>query len=504
MTIKRLIVMVLASAIWVPPSHADFLDTFTGSPSAPEPFRPSAGSLNWDIAVHSREINSYDMMTPMQAQHSADCGAPIDSSGNLITHYFDGNYDEAVFRCRDHVMTAIRAGVTDAPDEATVPRGSLDSYGVIYLTPNHLLDFSAGTATLKFDVTTFLTSHRDWIDIWITPFNQSMQLPLDNDLPDLQGHPRDAIHLRMDTNTSGGAWFRGALIQNFQATALPLNFATYETILTPSPKDRTTFQLDLSRTHIRFGIPAQTLTNNRSMIWIDTDIPTLPFDKATIQLGHHSYNPNKDCGTATAAQCGANTWHWDNVSLTPSTPFTIIKGNRRLIKVVTNDPTQNTPDTVTFPQPAPASSFLRFSAMGTVELSFNGGTQWTPAVRIIGDVEAGGNHHPEHFSSYFTPIPAGTQSVRVRLSADGWFNGPWPYAAKDFSIWSMTVNNAGGVVCDINRDTVVNVSDVQQCINQAIQIVPCTTADINLDGNCTVVDVQRVVNAVLGSACVSP
>jgi hypothetical protein len=58
--------------------------------------------------------------------------------------------------------------------------------------------------------------------------------------------------------------------------------------------------------------------------------------------------------------------------------------------------------------------------------------------------------------------------------------------------------------CDINVSGAVDVNDIQLCINQTIGVTPCTTADINLDSQCTVVDVQRVVNASLGGQCVSP
>jgi hypothetical protein len=57
--------------------------------------------------------------------------------------------------------------------------------------------------------------------------------------------------------------------------------------------------------------------------------------------------------------------------------------------------------------------------------------------------------------------------------------------------------------CDLNRDSATNVSDVQQCVNQAIGTAACSTGDIDRDGSCTVVDVQRVVNAALGGQCVA-
>ncbi len=55
--------------------------------------------------------------------------------------------------------------------------------------------------------------------------------------------------------------------------------------------------------------------------------------------------------------------------------------------------------------------------------------------------------------------------------------------------------------CDLNDDGVVNIADVQIAVNQVLGISACT---MNLDGTgtCDVADVQRVIAAALGSACV--
>jgi len=39
---------------------------------------------------------------------------------------------------------------------------------------------------------------------------------------------------------------------------------------------------------------------------------------------------------------------------------------------------------------------------------------------------------------------------------------------------------------------------VQQSVNQALGMAGCTTGDIDNNGFCNVIDVQRVVNAALG------
>lgn len=55
--------------------------------------------------------------------------------------------------------------------------------------------------------------------------------------------------------------------------------------------------------------------------------------------------------------------------------------------------------------------------------------------------------------------------------------------------------------CDLNSDGVVNTTDVQSAMNQAIGTAACGTADLLQNGTCNVVDVQRVVNASLGQSC---
>ena len=55
--------------------------------------------------------------------------------------------------------------------------------------------------------------------------------------------------------------------------------------------------------------------------------------------------------------------------------------------------------------------------------------------------------------------------------------------------------------CDLNGDGVVNSVDVQIAINQVMGISACSNASLQGNGLCTVVDVQRVVDASLGGSC---
>ena len=93
----------------------------------------------------------------MAAQHGGDCSAPPNA-------HAVNQYDDAVYLCNNHLMTAINAS----------------GYGLIYLTPSQMVDLSGGEAAITFNLSTLRTSVRDWVDIWLTPYDEHLQLPLDN------------------------------------------------------------------------------------------------------------------------------------------------------------------------------------------------------------------------------------------------------------------------------------------------------------------------------------
>lgn len=375
-----------------------FLDTFDGNPATPQPFFSS----EWDVSVHSRDLGTWYQLDSMLAAHSPNCEPPP------ATHTID-QYADAVFVCHDHVMTAING----------------EGYAEIMLAPDHLVDFSNGEAVIQFDMSTLRSSDRDWVDLWITPFDQNVALPIDLDV-DLQGSPRNAVHLRMDFGYSGK--FSGAIYRDFISQAIPLATTMgYETVLTPSATLRSTFQLTISANHIKFGMPSYNLW------WIDTFIPTLNWDRGVLQIGHHSYNPTKDCA-GSDQPCAPNTWHFDNVSINPSIAFMMIKGDHRYVSKDGTDLER----TMTFASPAPVNSYLRFSGIGVIEVSFDGGS-FQPATKAASSELLGyGIYHPEHFSSYWVAMPQGTTSVTFQFSSDGWYTTSYEMIAKDITIWSLT------------------------------------------------------------------
>jgi hypothetical protein len=188
----------------------------------------------------------------------------------------------------------------------------------------------------------------------------------------------------------------------------------YDDFLVPDAQRRDTFELRISQTHLKFCMP------DYDFCWIDLELDTpLTWDQGIVQFVHSSYNPTKDGAGV------PNTWHWDNVQIINGKPFTIIQGNRRYLDK------DNT--TISFNAPAPNNASLRFAGIGSnIEVSFDNGNSWEFAQKNPQDNDT------YHFSSYFTPIPAGTTVVKFR--ADNWGNN-FNWQVRDITIWSKEATN---------------------------------------------------------------
>jgi hypothetical protein len=359
-------------------SAAAYVAPFDGNPAKPLPESP----LGWDVTFVGDP-------QPMEAQHGADCAAPP------ATHHVS-TLEDMVFECKGHIMTAINAG-----------------YGAIYLTPNQMLDFSQGDAVMKWDMSTLRTSARDWVDIVIMPYDENMQLSFENNDQHL---PKDAVHIEL----VGPNVFVPSIWRNGQKEVVPSDtYHTWDMILgnaglKTDAARRDTFELDLSRTHMKFGMPGY------NFWWVDTDIAPLDWNQGVVQLNHRTYNPNKACNFD--GTCGPNTWHWDNISLSPADPFTIQRADRRMVDATTTNQ-------INFPTPAPANSTLRFVGIGVpIQYSVDGGATWLNA-QTQGD--SVGKNHPEIPDNFWTPIPTGTQNVQFR----GQGHGSVGWEVSDISYW---------------------------------------------------------------------
>lgn len=374
---------------------------FDGQPTSPQSFFGHAEYGGYDVQVHSRDLSTFcdDCLESMRAQHGPDC------AGNAVNSAFPEHeiheYRNTVFVCKDHLMTALKTA----------------GYGVIYLTPDRLLDWTNGPAIVTWDMSTHETSQRDWVDLWLQPWENNTALPLEGWLPDLGNIPGDCgcvldgrqyLHLR---GGPGKNWHE----QRDQVSTLGPNlwWVNYQA---DSKAVRDTFQLTIDRGTYSFckitGEPG-----GAPLCWADHAAHHLSMTQAVVSLGHHSYNPEKDCGTTGVDGCEPNTWHWDNITLAPNAPFTIIHANERALF--------GSGGNFTFGAPAPAGSFIHFAAVGDVFV--NGQHVAATQNRIAAETAR----------SFFVPIPTGARSVQIALrpSAEAaWYNGP--FIAQDASIWS--------------------------------------------------------------------
>jgi hypothetical protein len=155
-----------------------FRETWDGNPSTPQRWQPS----NWDITLTGNR-NEPTLISSMNAHHGPACqppkvdpDAPFHYQRNpLVTHPINSN-EQTAFLCRGHMMTAVNTG----------------GYAAIYLTPNHMADFSQGESVIQFDMSTLRTSARDWVDFVIMPFEDNQQLNFQD-----ASIPANAVHIEM-------------------------------------------------------------------------------------------------------------------------------------------------------------------------------------------------------------------------------------------------------------------------------------------------------------------
>ncbi len=386
-----------------------FSFSWSGTAPAPQAWNPATG---FDVVLHDRDFtNTYDKPYSFAAQHGPDCG-PFLGFGVGGTHQVT-QYQDEVFICNNHLMTAVNG----------------QGYGEITLTPAVMLDWSSGPVKVTWQVDTLRTSCRDWLSFNVMPFADNLMLT-DGVGVDLYGEPRN--ELLLTSGPSCPTSYSGRDIRDFNATEIPGPGGSLADVVSESgpaaAKNRQTFELDISSTHVRFGIP------DFNKWFVDGALKSsLPYSQAVLQLEQHSYTPDKECQPSPTF-CAANTWHWSNISISNGERFTILRADR--FQVAGGHTSSGIPDTVHFPTPAPAKSYLRFEAVssaGSLRLSTDGGQTWiTPTHEQPSEQNPSGELADGKVSLYFWPVPAGTTQVRFDAHDAYW---TWN-AIRNVSIWS--------------------------------------------------------------------
>jgi hypothetical protein len=415
-----------------PSSWSDSLAEY-GMPSSPQPWQPS----NWDVQVHIRDMQrSGDAIDPQRADHGADCSAPP------AQHPISA-WQQAVFVCHNHVMTAI----ADA------------GYGEVALTPDRMADWSEGAVTIGFSVSTTHSNARNWWALDVTPFGEQVALPFDEGGVDLQGMPAHYIEVRTDNCGNNDKTLYRVVREapgasgDAQAFGAPQSqSACLEDVtgIQPSATVRTPLELVISQTGYLLRIGAASAVAPGKTLTQGTWKRPLTFTRGVVQFLHHAYNPEK-AGTA------PDTWHWSNFSISTALQYTMLHptDHRSLMEPG---------GALSFAQPAPATSFLKFAAIGAVQVSYDGGKTYSAARQPALDATL---FHEEHFTSYLTPVPAGATQVRLRL-AGGWFG---PGMARDFSIVSESFD---GSAPPSPTNTPVPPTAAPNSTPMPIQNAPCT------------------------------
>lgn len=432
----------LATLVALGPTFAQsqFLEPFDGAPATPQTY---SNPHNWDIFVQGfdqREVGSAVQV----GQHGPNCEAPGFPYTTSNTHPLRGIAD-TVYVCNDHVMTA----------------PGLTGYGAIYMTPPAVADFSSGSTTVSWDMSTLRTSARDWVDVVLTPLGQHSDMAYNNND---QHIPPNNIHVTLaGTNVwlayeriNGGQQFgqgQDVQIQGDGATTWNQVFQAHQLDSSASRRDQ--FQITLTRTTISVCMPGYSYQSQAQFCWLRNAQlaqpldPNVWHDQASVMFSHRVYNAEKACGVTTEdqfnidhtaygdANCPPDTWHWDNVKIQPFVPFKVIQTTTPFFSTHSTSPTR-----VDFKEAAPAGSHLSFVSFGhtpDLRVSYNGGSTWTaPHVQPANAPSNGASE--ENGEQLYDPIPAGTSSVMVRGS-----NGFWGgFSAEGFVILGPAQAGASG------------------------------------------------------------
>jgi hypothetical protein len=86
--------------------------------------------------------------------------------------------------------------------------------------------------------------------------------------------------------------------------------------------------------------------------------------------------------------------------------------------------------------------------------------------------------------------------VQANILNDSIFNDDPKWAIIPRTAASTPAN-----ACDLNSDSAVDSLDVQIAVNQVLGTSACGSSDLDQNGRCEVVDVQRVISTALGNGC---
>ena len=372
-------------------ANQTFTETVDGTPSSPQPWEPS----NWEITSYNKNPAHWSTFDAVDGDYGTGCEA-LPATHSVTT------FADSVYNCDGRVMTSHFG----------------DWYSMAVMTPNQIVDFSSGEATISFDVSTHRSSGFDFIDFWITPYDKNLQIPAIDWLPGAAGPPEDAVHFAFDISSTYTR-LKGDVVRDFAKTDLSDNYNSIENVLSANGLSTSKTRLDTIELKISANTVSACMPAYNQCFISQSISPALDWTSGVVQFSHHSFNPS-----------ASNTWHWDNFSISPATEFSIVQATSGFANASSN--------TISFESAAPANANLRFIGIGeSMQVSFDGGSTWQAATEQSQDASL---LNSGHFRSYWVSIPEGTTSVQ--FSGSNWWGGAW--RVQDATIWSSSGSGSSG------------------------------------------------------------
>jgi hypothetical protein len=153
------------------------------------------------------------------------------------------------------------------------------------------------------------------------------------------------------------------------------------------------------------------------------------------------------------------------------------------------------------------ASFLSTYANGKFPTPPGSASATDPNFGYVAIASAGGSFLPGHDDSTLSNCSpnCGQAAWNWLLSTIPNSNATGLYSAMNsnpkWAIMPRGSTPAGSNPCDVDGNGIVTLADVSADISQVLNPSSCTTGDVNLDGQCNVIDVQIVVNAATTGVC---
>lgn len=301
------------------PPPTEFVETFDGAPTLPDPWDNSNYLHNerFDVVLDPQDgqidIEPNFPHGDIIAGHGSNCSAPPNTHTVLldesppIDHQAETR-QHLMFMCNNHMMSTVHSG-----------------YAVATFMPRAVFDLPV---TISIDTGCYGFG-REWWDAYITPREDELAIVA---VPDEGGtaerFPKDSVRFGMLNGKPG--------VMTIDEYTEVDDFNSFQRFRDAFPSDPCWMDTAIRRT-FRFTLTADSwlfeIEKQDGTFWVfedETFDNPLPAEDLVVRFEHHSYNPTKDCvpDSVSCEQDGVNgakaaqrTFHWDDLIITNTTEF---------------------------------------------------------------------------------------------------------------------------------------------------------------------------------------